>query len=115
MRRLTYFVFGSYIVGALVAFAPVVASSYLAAPNHAISISRLPVQAALLDIIRCSPPTQPDAWLHRTSMADRSAAQELRLGSLLHRTDIFDPNDCGRVITQAMSSAVAPANRAHIG
>ena len=110
MRRLTLFIFKSYFVGAIVALAALVASSYLGTSTRAASIVRLPVHPAMLDIIRCSPPTHPDSWLQRTTMGARLEAHELRLGSLLHHTDIYDPSDCGRVITQAMNPTVAPKN-----
>ena len=76
---------------------------------------RFPLHAAMLDIIRCSPPTHPDAWLQRTTMGARLEAHDLRLGSLLHRADVYDPNDCGRRITQAMNPAIAPKNPARPG
>ena len=48
-------------------------------------------------------------------MGARLEAHDLRLGSLLHRTDVYDPNDCGRRITQAMNPTIAPKNPARPG
>ena len=115
MRRLTQFVFKSYFVGAIVAIAALLASAYLGTSTRAASVVSLPVHAAMLDIIRCSPPTHPDAWMQRTTMGARLEAHDLRLGSLLHRTDVYDPNDCGRRITQAMNPTIAPKNPARPG
>jgi hypothetical protein len=115
MRRLTQFILKSYFVGAIVALAALAASAYLGASTRAASVVSLPIQSAMLDIIRCSPPTHPDTWVQRTTMGARLEAHEFRLGSLLHHTDIYDPNDCGRVITQAMNPIIAPKNTAHPG
>jgi hypothetical protein len=115
MRRLTLFIFKSYFVGAIVALAALVASAYLVAPTGAASVVRLPIHAAMLDIIRCSPPTHPDAWRQKTTMGAHLELHDLRLGSLLHRTDVYDPSDCGRVITQAMNPSIAPKNPARPG
>jgi hypothetical protein len=115
MRRLTQFILKSYFIGAIVALAALVASAYLDASTRAASVAPSSVQAAMLDIIRCSPPTHPDAWLRGTTMGAYLGARELRLGSLLHRVDVYDPNDCGRVITQAMGPTIAPKNPARPG
>jgi hypothetical protein len=115
MRRLAIFVFGSYVVGALLVVGAIAASSYLLVHNRDNLLSRLPVQGAMLDIIRCQPPTHPDPWLQQTSLGIRSGANGLRAGSLLHRADIFDPSDCGRTITQALNARLRPANQPRIG
>jgi hypothetical protein len=89
----------------------------IAATHLAVSSSdspRLPFHAAMLDIIRCSPPTHPDAWLQKSALAPPSMARDYGLEGLLWRADIFDPNDCGRTITQAMRRIV-PLNQRRSG
>jgi hypothetical protein len=105
-RRVRNIVYGTFFVAILIA-----ATQFAVSSRDSL---RLPVHAAMLDIIRCSPPTHPDAWLQRTTMGARLEAHDLRLGSLLHRTDVYDPNDCGRRITQAMGPKV-PLNQGRSG
>jgi hypothetical protein len=113
--RLPYFIFGSYVVGAIVVLAALVASAYLVTPTGSASVVHMPLHAAMLDIIRCSPPTHPNEWQRKTGLTPTSASLDLAREGLFHRADIYDPNDCGRVITQAMSPAIVPANPAHPG
>ena len=113
--RLPYFVFGSYVVGAIVVLAALVASVYLVTPTGSASVVHMPLHAAMLDIIRCSPPTHPNEWQRKTGLTPTSAAHDLAREGLFHRADIYDPNDCGRVITQAMNRRIAPANATHLG
>jgi hypothetical protein len=106
-RPVRAIVSGTFFVAILIA------AAYLAAFSR--DGSRLPIHTAMLDIIRCSPPTHPDAWLRNTGFAPLSAARIHGREELVQRADIFDPSDCGRVITQTMSPAIAPANRARPG
>jgi hypothetical protein len=64
--RLPYFIFGSYVVGAIVVLAALVASAYLVTPTGSASVVHMPLHAAMLDIIRCSPPPQPPQWERHT-------------------------------------------------
>jgi hypothetical protein len=112
MRRTTYFVLGSYIVGGLVVGAALVAASYLQASNPASRPVSLSVRSAVLDIIRCAPPTHPDAWLQKAAFVP---AGQHTLGGLVLRTDIYDPSDCGRSIIQTSNPANAPVNQGHTG
>jgi hypothetical protein len=105
-RRVRNIVYGTFFVAILIA------ATHLAIPSR--DSSRLPIHAAMLDIIRCSPPTHPDEWLRKTEFAPTSAAHDHALEGLLQRTDIYDPNDCGRTITQAMGPKV-PLNQGRSG
>jgi hypothetical protein len=105
-RRVRSIVYGTFFVAILVAAAHLAVSSR-DSPN-------LPLHAAMLDIIRCSPPTHPDEWLRKTRFAPTSAMHDHALDGLLQRADIFDPSDCGRIITQAMGPKV-PLNQGRWG
>jgi hypothetical protein len=110
MRRISFFVLGSYIVGALVVGAAFVAASYLQAANRTSQPVSLSVRSAMLDIIRCAPPTHPDAWLKKAAF---ESSDEHALRGLILRTDIYDTNDCGRTIIQ--TSKITPVNQRHMG
>ena len=91
-------------------FCTFAAAAYVVAQRE-VPVDRLPIQAVMLDVIRCSPPTYPDTWMHRTV----SDGREFRLGSRIHLADIYDPSDCGRSITQAFFPGLMPRNHSPSG
>lgn len=108
MQRFILFTFSTCFVAALAVVA------FIASPIRDVGI-KATVHPAMLDIIRCSPPAHPDGRFRSTMYVPESIMPSRNLDGLLFRTDIYDPNDCGRVITQARSRAIMLLNQARSG
>jgi hypothetical protein len=85
------------------------------APARNTAAAHATVHPAMLDIIRCSPPSHPDGRFQNTVYAPEWIVPGRKFDGLLLRTDIYDPSDCGRVITEARNRAIIHLNQARNG